>query len=89
MIKPLQNWVLIEELESITKTKSGIIIPEIAVERPSKGTVIAVGPGKLSDPMVVKPGDIVFYPKHSVQQLKDDNKMYLMVREPDLFAIGE
>lgn len=89
MIKPLQNWVVIDPIESIKKTSSGIIIPEIAIERPVKGTVIAVGPGKLTDPMIVKEGDIVFYPKHSVQQIKDGEKMYLMVREPDLFAIGE
>lgn len=87
MIKPLQNWVLIEPIESIKKTSSGIIIPDSAVERPVKGTVIAIGPGKNNEPMGASIGDIVFYPKHSVQQLKDDDKMYLMVRDPDLFAI--
>ena len=86
-IKPIADRVLVEPVEAETKTASGIIIPDTAREKPQKGIVIAVGPGKKDEPTTVREGDTVLYGKYSGTELKLHGKEYLMVRESDILAI--
>ncbi len=93
-IKPLADRVVIEPALAEDKVKGGIIIPDTAKEKPQKGTVVAVGPGKASDSgnvisMTVKKGDSVLYGKYSGSEVNIDNKEYLIVREDDILAIIE
>ena len=85
--RPLADRVLIEPIQAETKTASGIIIPDTAKEKPQEGTVVAVGNGKVDEPMTVKVGDKVLYGKYSGSELKLDGKDYLIVKEGDLLGI--
>lgn len=86
-IKPLADRVLIEPAPAEQTTKSGIIIPDTAKEKPQKGTVVAVGPGTKDEPTTVKPGDIVLYGKYAGTEIKIEGKDYLIMRESDILAI--
>ena len=86
-IKPLADRVLIKPAEAEEKTKSGIIIPDTAKEKPQKGTVIAVGPGKKDEPTTVKKGDEVLYGKYAGTEINVEGNDYLIMRESDLLAI--
>jgi len=86
-IKPLADRVLVEPLEAETKTASGIIIPDTAKEKPQKGTIIAVGPGKKDEPTTVREGDVVLYGKYSGTELQVEGKDLLIMRESDILAI--
>ena len=70
-----------------TTTASGIIIPDTAQEKPQRGTVIAVGPGKKDEPMTVTVGDVVLYGKYSGTEFKYEAGDYLIMREADIMAI--
>lgn len=93
MLKPLSNRVLVEPVKEATK--GGIILPETAdKEKPEKGKIIAVGPGKLLDngsraPLEVKVGDIVVFKKYSPDEVKVDGKEYLILEEGDIMGIIE
>ena len=92
MIKPLGERVVIEVAESDVKTASGIVLPDTAKEKPQKGTVVAVGAGKLLDngeraAMEVKVGDGVIFSKYSGSEVKVEGKDYLIVRESDILAV--
>ncbi|MEO1219170.1 MAG: co-chaperone GroES [Bacteroidota bacterium] len=86
-IKPLADRVLIEPAAAEEKTTGGIIIPDTAREKPQKGTVVAVGPGKPKEPLTVKVGDQVLYGKYGGTDLTLANQEYLMMRESDIYAI--
>lgn len=86
-IKPLADRVLVEPAPAETTTASGIIIPDTAKEKPQKGTVVAVGPGKKDEPVTVQVGDTVLYGKYSGTELKLDGTDYLIMRESDILAI--
>ncbi|HNX86805.1 MAG TPA: co-chaperone GroES [Bacteroidales bacterium] len=86
-IKPLADRVLVEPAAAEEKTAGGIIIPDTAKEKPQKGTVVAVGPGKKDEPMTVKPGDEVLYGKYSGTEITIDGINYLIMRESDIVAI--
>ncbi|MCV6629932.1 MAG: co-chaperone GroES [Flavobacteriaceae bacterium] len=86
-IKPLADRVLVAPAAAETTTASGIIIPDTAKEKPQKGTVVAVGPGKKDEPMTVSPGDTVLYGKYSGTELKLEGSDYLIMRESDILAI--
>jgi chaperonin GroES len=86
-VRPLADRVLIEAAPAEEKTASGIIIPDGAKEKPQRGTVVAVGPGKKDEPMTVKTGDTVLYGKFSGTEIQVEGKDYLMMRESDIFAI--
>ncbi|MFO7891009.1 MAG: co-chaperone GroES [bacterium] len=93
-VKPLADRVVIEPAPAEDKVKGGIIIPDTAKEKPQKGKVVAVGPGKASDAgevisMTVKKGDSVLYGKYSGTEVNIDDKEYLIVRESDILAIIE
>lgn len=86
-IKPLADRVLIEPAEVEQKTAGGIIIPDTAKEKPQKGVVVAVGPGKKDEPMTIKVGDTVLYGKYSGTEIAIDGKNFLMMKEADIYAI--
>jgi chaperonin GroES len=86
-IKPLADRVLVEPAPAEEKTASGIIIPDTAKEKPQKGSIIAVGPGKKDEPTSVKVGDTVLYGKYSGTEITVDGKEYLIMRESDIYAI--
>jgi chaperonin GroES len=91
-VKPLADRILVKPLEAEEKTKGGIIIPDNAKEKPQKGEVIAVGPGKIADngtkiTMELKKGDKVLYGKYSGTEVTVDGQELLIVRESDVLAV--
>jgi chaperonin GroES len=86
-VRPLSDRVLIKPAEMEQKTASGIIIPDTAKEKPMRGEVVAVGPGKKDEPMTVKVGDQVLYGKYSGTEIAIDGIDYLIMRENDIYAI--
>jgi len=95
-IKPLSDHILIEPIkEEEEKTKSGILLPEtVEKEKPEQGRVIAVGPGKRTEegkiiPVSVRPGQKVLFTKYGPNEIKVDDKEYLIAKEEDILAIIE
>ncbi|MCS6904808.1 MAG: co-chaperone GroES [Bacteroidia bacterium] len=86
-ISPLADRVVIEPAQAEEKTAGGIIIPDTAKEKPQRGKVVAVGPGKKDEPTTVKVGDTVLYGKYAGTEITVDGKEYLIMRESDLYAI--
>jgi len=86
-IKPLADRVIIEPSAAEDKTAGGIIIPDTAKEKPQRGTVVAVGPGKKDEPLTVKTGDVVLYGKYAGTEITVEGKDYLIMRESDIVAI--
>lgn len=86
-LKPLADRVVVEPAAAEEKTASGIIIPDTAKEKPVRGTVVAVGPGKKDEPTTVKVGDTVLYGKYSGTEISIEGKDYLIMKENDLYAI--
>lgn len=91
-VKPLSDRVIVKPLEAEQKTAGGIIIPDNAKEKPQKGEVVAVGPGKISDngqkiAMEVKKGDKVLYGKYSGSEVTVDGIEYMIMRESDILAV--
>jgi chaperonin GroES len=86
-VKPLADRVIVKPAEAEVTTKSGIIIPDTAKEKPQKGTVVAVGPGKKDEPTSVKSGDMVLYGKYAGTEINIDGEDYLIMRESDILAI--
>ena len=86
-LKPLGDRVLIKRLEEETVTAGGIYIPDSAKEKPMKGEVIAVGPGKEDYKMTVKKGETVLFAKYAGNELTLDGVNYLIMREEDVLAI--
>jgi chaperonin GroES len=91
-IKPLADRVVVKPASEDEKVQGGIIIPDTAKEKPQKGEVMAVGPGKISDAgqkiaMTVKVGDKVLYGKYSGTEVTVDREEYLIVRESDILAV--
>ena len=86
-LKPLADRIVIEPAEAEQKTAGGIIIPDTAKEKPQKGTVVAVGPGKKDEPMTLKVGDTVLYGKYSGTEITLDTNHYLIMKESDVYAI--
>lgn len=88
---PLHDHVLVEPVEEDNTTKSGIILPTGKDEKPSKGKVIAVGPGKIIDdddrwPMDVKEGDIVYFTKYAPDEIEVDGVQYLIIKQDSILA---
>ncbi len=90
-LKPLHDRVVVKAAESEDVTKGGIFLPDTAKEKPQRGEVIAVGPGKTEDgklvPPQVKKGDQVLYGKYSGTEVTVDDVEYLIIRESDIMAI--
>jgi len=86
-MKPINDRVVIKPAPAEEKTKGGIIIPDTAKEKPLRGEVIAVGPGKEENKMSVKKGDIVLYGKYAGQEFSYKGTDYLIMREDDILII--
>ena len=91
-LRPLGERVIVQALAQEEKTKSGIILPDSAKEKPNQGEVIAVGPGRIADdgktvPMNVKVGDKILYGKYSGQEVKIEGEEFLIIKESDIYAI--
>ena len=93
-IKPLADNIFVESVEE-EKTKSGIVLPETAEkDRPQKGKVVFVGPGRVDEngkriPLEVKKGDIVLFKKYAPDEIKVENKEYLVIKADDILAVLE
>ncbi len=92
--RPLYDRILVERVESEEKTQSGIIVPDIAKEKPQQGKVIAVGQGKrLEDgkliPLEVKAGDMILFGKYSGSEIKIEGNEYLIMKEEDVLGLVE
>jgi chaperonin GroES len=92
-IKPLADRVVLKSLEQEETTKSGIVLPGTAKEKPVVAEVLAVGPGGLVDgkevKMYVNVGDKVIYSKYAGTEVKLDKEEYIIVRQSDILAIVE
>ncbi|HHW30765.1 MAG TPA: co-chaperone GroES [Clostridiaceae bacterium] len=92
-IRPLGARVLLKEVEAEETTKSGIVLPSNAKEKPYMAEVIEVGPGEVKDgkeiKMYVKKGDKVLYSKYAGTEIKSDNQKYLIIEQDDILAIVE
>ena len=86
-MKPINDRVVVKPAAADEKTAGGIFLPESAKEKPQKGEVIAVGPGKDGVKMTVKKGDTVLYGKYSGQELNYQGEDYLIMREDDILLI--
>ncbi|HMX41395.1 MAG TPA: co-chaperone GroES [Saprospiraceae bacterium] len=86
-MKPIADRVIIKPAPAEEKTKGGIIIPDTAKEKPQRGEVIAVGPGKDGNIMTVHAGDIVLYGKYSGQEISHEGVDYLIMREDDILVV--
>jgi chaperonin GroES len=93
-LKPLQDRVIVKQSEAEEKTKSGILLPDMAKEKPTKGKVVAVGPGKLDDngkPMEVgvRVGDSVYYGKYAGTDVEVEGEKFVILRENDILGVLE
>lgn len=92
-LRPLGDKIVIKQLEAIEKTKSGIVLPGQAQEKPQEAEVVAVGPGGMVDgkeiKMEVKVGDKILYSKYSGTEVKLEKVEYIIVKQSDILAIVE
>lgn len=86
-MKPINDRVVVKPAPADEKTKGGIIIPDTAKEKPQRGEVVAVGPGKENIAMTVAVGDTVLYGKYAGQELHHEGSDYLIMREDDILVI--
>lgn len=92
MVKPIGDRLVVKVSEAEEKTPSGILLPDAAQEKPQKGKVVAVGPGRMLDSgQIVKPevkkGDTVLFAKYGGTEVTIDGKEYVVLRESDVLAI--
>ena len=88
---PLGARILVKPAEREEQTKSGIFLPDTAQEKPQEGTIIEVGPGRVTDegkhiPMDLKKGDLVLYAKYGGTEIKEEGEEYLLLTERDILA---
>ena len=93
-LRPLGDRVVIQPTPREEMTKSGIVLPDTAKEKPQEGKIIAAGPGRLTDegkrePMDVKEGDKVLYAKYAGTEVKLEDDEYLILSEKDILAVLE
>ncbi|MFO0974614.1 MAG: co-chaperone GroES [Phycisphaerae bacterium] len=93
-IRPLDDRIVVEQASAEEKTAGGILLPETAKEKPQRGKVLAVGPGKMMDSghraaPCVRVGDEVFYGKYSGSEVEISGKKYTVLRESDVLAVIE
>ena len=93
-LKPLADRIVIKPTKAEEKTKSGLILPDAAKEKPTLGKVVAVGPGALDDngkpqPLCVKVGDTVCYGKYAGSEVEVDGEKFVIARESDLLGVLE
>lgn len=93
-LKPLADRVIVKPMEAEEKTASGIFLPDAAKEKPTKGKVISVGPGKTDDdgkrmPLNVKAGETVYYGKYSGSEIEVDGDKLVILRESEILGVLE
>lgn len=93
-LRPLHDRILVKRLEETEQVQGSIIIPDTAKEKPQQATVLAVGPGRLTDdgkvqPLDVKAGDKVVFGKYSGTEVKVDGEDLLIIREDDVLGVVE
>ena len=93
-LKPLGDRIVVQRDESEQATAGGILLPETAKDKPSRGVVIAVGDGRMLKngqrvPLQVKPGDHVLFTTYGPDEIKIDGEEYLLMREEDVLAVIE
>ena len=93
-LRPLGDRVVIQPTPREEMTKSGIVLPDTAKEKPQEGKIIAAGPGRLTEegtrePMDVKEGDTVLYAKYAGTEFKIEGEELLIVSQKDILAIVE
>jgi len=93
-VKPLDDRVLIKQSQAEEKTTGGIVLPDTAKEKPQRGKIVAVGPGKLLDSgkrgkTSLRKGDEVFYGKYAGTEIKIDRKDYVILKVSDVLAVIE
>ena len=91
-VKPLSDRVVVEPAPAEDVSSGGIILPDTAQEKPQQGTIVAAGPGKVSDSgktvaMEVKKGDRILYGKYSGTEFSFEGTEYLIMRESDMLAV--
>lgn len=93
-IRPLHDRVIVKRMEEERTSAGGIVIPDTATEKPSRGEVVAIGVGKILEngdvrPLDVKKGDQILFGKYSGTEIKIDNVDYLVMREEDIMGVIE
>jgi len=93
-LRPLADRVIVRQSEAEEKTASGILLPDTAKEKPTKGKVVSVGPGKLDDkgkPMELglRAGDTVYYGKYSGTEVEINGEKFVILRESDILGVIE
>ncbi len=93
-LRPLQDRVIVKPSEAETKTASGIVLPDTAKEKPTRGKVVSVGPGRLDDKgrameLSIRPGDNIYYGKYSGTDVEVDGQKLVILRETDVLGIVE
>ena len=93
-IKPLDDRIVIQQLEAETTTASGLVLPDTAKEKPQEGKVVAVGPGRVDDngnrvPVDVAVGDVVIYSKYGGTEVKYGVDEYIILSSRDVLAVVE
>ena len=93
-LKPLHDRVIVANVAAEEKTAGGVILPDNAKEKPNKGKVLSVGPGKLLEDgklvaLAVKKGDVVYYGKYSGTDVKVEGEEFKILREEDILGIEE
>ena len=93
-IKPLEDRIVIRQVEAEQTTASGLVIPDTAEEKPQEGEVIAVGPGRVDDkgnriPVDVKVGDVVIYSRYGGTEVKYDGQEFQILSSRDVLAVVE
>jgi len=91
-IKPLEDRIVIKQVEAEQVTSSGLVIPDTAKEKPQEGEVVAVGPGRIDDngnrvPLDVAEGDVVIFSKYGGTEVKYDGQEYLLLNARDILAV--
>lgn len=91
-LRPLSDRVIVKQSDAEEKTASGIVLPDTAKEKPTKGKVVSAGPGKLDDkgrPMEigVRQGDTVYYGKYSGTDVEVDGQKFVILRETDILGV--
>lgn len=86
-MKPINDRVVVKAAPAEEKTSGGIIIPDTAKEKPQRGEVVAVGPGKDGNAMTVSVGDVVLFGKYAGQEVNLEGQDYLIMREDDILVI--
>jgi chaperonin GroES len=93
-LRPLSDRVIVKQSEAEEKTASGIVLPDTAKEKPTKGKVVSVGPGKFDDngkrmEIALRAGDTVYYGKYSGTEVEVNGEKFVILREADILGVVE